>query len=164
MSHLPRTHAPRVRGAFLSSWHANETIVKYFLVVSATGNPKRKASVFLGGTVADDTSSFSDRNGFMVIQAFGLLASRPHDRMGVSGWYTSLSDDFKDVADDLGLRLRETWSIELYYNVTINPWLHLTPDLQCIRNERQGDDIAVIPGGGSSSRSEAIGRRNEGER
>ena len=66
--------------------------------------------------------------------------------MGVSGWYSSLSDDFKDVLDVLDIRLRDTWGVELYYNVALNPWLHLTPDLQFIRNERKGDDIAIIPG------------------
>ena len=66
--------------------------------------------------------------------------------MGVSGWYTSLSDDFKDLLDDLGLRLRDTWGFELYYNVAINSWLHLTGDLQVIENERKGDDTAIIPG------------------
>ena len=42
--------------------------------------------------------------------------------------------------------LRDAWGVELYYNVAINKWLHLTPDLQVIKNEWNGDDIAIVPG------------------
>jgi len=42
--------------------------------------------------------------------------------------------------------LRDAWGVELYYNIAINKWLHLTPDLQLIRNEREDDDFVVIPG------------------
>jgi carbohydrate-selective porin OprB len=41
---------------------------------------------------------------------------------------------------------RDTYGFELYYNIAINKWLHLTPDLQFIRNEIKGDDLAIIPG------------------
>jgi carbohydrate-selective porin OprB len=42
--------------------------------------------------------------------------------------------------------LRDTYGFELYYNFAINKWLHLTPDLQIVQNERERDDIAIIPG------------------
>jgi carbohydrate-selective porin OprB len=41
---------------------------------------------------------------------------------------------------------RDTWGLELYYNFEINPWLHLTPDLQLVQNDDKDDDFAVIPG------------------
>jgi carbohydrate-selective porin OprB len=47
----------------------------------------------------------------------------------------------------LAVALRDyTWGVELYYNLAINKWLHLSPDLQLIQNERQADSVAVIPG------------------
>ena len=66
--------------------------------------------------------------------------------MGVSGWYASITDDYKDFTDDIGIPLRDTWGFELYYNVEINKWLHLTPDLQLIENQNEGDNFAIIPG------------------
>ena len=42
--------------------------------------------------------------------------------------------------------LRNLWGFELYYNFAINKWLHLSPDLQFIKNQREDDDLAVIPG------------------
>jgi carbohydrate-selective porin OprB len=41
---------------------------------------------------------------------------------------------------------RDRWGLELYYNFEINPWLHLTPDLQLVQNDDKDDDFAVIPG------------------
>jgi hypothetical protein len=38
------------------------------------------------------------------------------------------------------------WGFELYYNIAINKWMHLTSDLQLVKNEHKGDDLAVIPG------------------
>ena len=46
----------------------------------------------------------------------------------------------------LPIDLRNLWGFELYYNFAINKWLHLSPDLQFIKNQREDDDLAVIPG------------------
>ena len=73
------------------------------------------------------------------------MASRPHDRMGVSGWHSWLSDNFKDLVSPVA-DLQDPWGFELYYNFAINKWLHLTPNLQLIENEFKDDDLAVIPG------------------
>jgi porin len=73
------------------------------------------------------------------------MASRPHDQMGVAFWYSWLSDNFKDLVSPV-IGVRDTWGFEFYYNIEINPWLHVTADLQLIENENKGDDLAVIPG------------------
>ena len=87
-----------------------------------------------------------------------LMASRPHDRMGVAFWYNWLSDEFKDLVSPVE-DLRDFWGVELYYNIALNKWLHLSPNLQFIKNEhggqpeipslekkKNGDDLAIIPG------------------
>jgi hypothetical protein len=33
-----------------------------------------------------------------------------------------------------------------YYNIALNKWLHLTPDLQLVENQRKRNDLAVISG------------------
>ena len=73
------------------------------------------------------------------------MASRPHDRMGVGGWYNGLSDNFKDLVSPV-VDLQDTWGFELYYNIEINKWLHLTSDIQFVENERGADSFTVIPG------------------
>jgi porin len=41
--------------------------------------------------------------------------------------------------------LQNLWGVELYYNIALNKWLHLTPDLQLVENARKRADLAVIP-------------------
>ena len=112
----------------------------------AKKNPDRHASIFFGASTGNDDPNFSQSNAFLAVEAFGPMASRAQDRMGVSGWYSTISDDYKDLTDDIGIPLRDTWGFELYYNVEINKWLHLTPDLQLIENQNEGDNFAIIPG------------------
>ncbi len=111
----------------------------------AKGNPNRKGAFVIGGTAGPDNPQFAQWNFFANIEVFGLMASRPRDRMGVGGWWNGLSDDFKNLVSPV-IDLRNTWGFELYYNIAINKWLHLSGDLQLIENEREADDIAVIPG------------------
>jgi porin len=115
----------------------------------AEDDPNRKATILIGGTLGPDEPQFAQWNLFTALEAYGPMALRPHDRMGVAFWYNWLSDDFVDTLADLPvdpIRLRDTWGFELYYNIAINKWLHLTADLQLVKNEFKGDDLAVIPG------------------
>ena len=112
----------------------------------AEGDPSRKAAFYLHGAGGPDNPQFAQWNIMAAVQAFGPMASRPHDRMGVSGWYNGLSDNFIELTFDEGIFLRDTWGFELYYNFEINKWLHLSPDLQLIMNENKGDNFAIIPG------------------
>jgi len=117
----------------------------YQVFWQAEGNPNRKANFVIGGTGGPDNPQFAEWHLFAAVEAYGLMASRPDDRMGVSGFYNGLSSNFKDLVSP-AIDLRDMWGVELYYNFAINKWLHLSPDLQLIRNERKDDDFVVIPG------------------
>jgi porin len=117
----------------------------YQVFWQAEGNPERKATLMIGGTGGPQNPQFAEWNLFAAVETYGLMASRPDDRMGVSGFYNGLSHNFKKLVSPV-IGLRDMWGVELYYNVAINKWLHLTPDLQLIRNERKDDDFVVIPG------------------
>jgi porin len=111
----------------------------------AEGDPNRKANFMIGGTVGPDNPQFAQWNFFANVEAFGLMASRPHDRMGVGAWWNGLSDNFTDLVSPV-IDLQNTYGLELYYNLAVNKWAHLTVDFQLIENERADDDLAVIPG------------------
>jgi porin len=111
----------------------------------AEDDPSRKATVLLGGTVGPDDPQFAQYNFFASVEAYGPMASRPADRMGVSFWYNWLSDNYKQLVRPV-INLRDLYGFEIYYNIAINNWFHVTPDLQFIKNERNGDDLAIIPG------------------
>jgi porin len=108
-------------------------------------NPDRKATLFVGGTVGPDNPQFAEWNIFGSIEVFGLRASRPGDRMGVSGWYNGLSNNFKYLVSPV-VDLRDTWGFELYYSAEIIPSVHLSVDLQLVQNENESNKFAVIPG------------------
>jgi carbohydrate-selective porin OprB len=114
----------------------------------AKDDPSRKATILIGGTVGPDDPQFAQYNVFTAVEAFGPMALRPHDRMGVSFYYNWLSDPYVDTLADLPIpiRLRDLWGFEFYYNIEINKWMHLTSNLQLAKNGHKGDDLAVIPG------------------
>ena len=120
----------------------------YQVFWQADGDAKRYANVFIGGTIADDNPSFSNANLFMNIEAHGLFAARPHDRMGIAGYWNRLASNYVDKVDRLPiLNVRQhLYGFEAYYNIAINPWLHLSPDIQLARVANKKDDLAVIPG------------------
>ena len=111
----------------------------------AEGDPKRKATILTGGTAGPDNPQFAQYSIFAGVEGYGLIASRPHDRMGVSAWKNWLSDEFTDLVSPVA-DVRDLYGFELYYNIEISKWLHLTPDLQLIHNGHKGDDLAVVPG------------------
>jgi hypothetical protein len=111
----------------------------------AEKDPNRKATIMFGGTFGPDNPQFAQYNFFTHVEAFGPMASRPHDRMGVAFWRNWLSRTFVDLVSPVE-DVHDLYGFELYYNLQINPWLHLTADLQFIKNANRGDSLAVIPG------------------
>ena len=73
----------------------------------------------------------------------GLLPERDNDTYGVGYYYLDLSDDLPDV---LGLSSEQ--GVELYYNIEVAPWLHVTPDLQVLIDPGGSDeqDTAIVFG------------------
>lgn len=111
----------------------------------AENDANRKAIFFTGATLGPGNPQFAQWNYFASVEMFGLYESRPLDRMGVSGFWNGLSSNYKELVSHK-VDLRNTYGFEGYYNVEINPWLHLTGDLQLVENEQKGDDLAVIAG------------------
>lgn len=109
-------------------------------------NDKRDLWFFTGWSVSDGDPSFAKWGGFASLEATGLLFDREMDRAGVGVFYNALSSDFKDLTSDVGANVGDTWGTELYYNVEITPWFHLTPSLQVVQSQNYNDDAAVIVG------------------
>ena len=111
----------------------------------AEGDPNRKANFIIGGTGGPGNPQFAQWNLFANVEVLGLKDSRPLDRFGAAVWWNGLSSNFKELVSPV-TDLRNLWGLEFYYNFGINKWLHLTPNLQLIKNERVGDNLAVVPG------------------
>jgi porin len=65
----------------------------------------------------------------------GLIPRRDQDRFGIGYYYLKVSGDLRDVFPPLlrsRIGLDHEQGVELFYNIAVAPWLHVTPDLQFV--------------------------------
>ncbi len=84
-------------------------------------------------------------SSFIFLENFGTRA-RPNDRMGIGYFYNSLSNDFRNLLNNLEPHRSMVQGGEVYYNAEITPWSHLTFNLQAVGPVNAGDDTAIVPG------------------
>jgi porin len=70
----------------------------------------------------------------------GPLPPRPQDTWGLGVFYLGLSDE--DLLE--GLNVGDEVGGELFYNIAVTPWLHLTPDVQVIDSALPHVDTAWV--------------------
>ena len=68
----------------------------------------------------------------------GVIPTRDHDRFGLGYYMLNLTDDLPSF-----MHANAEQGVELFYNIEITPWLHITPDVQVI----------IHPGGATDSRA-----------
>jgi porin len=81
---------------------------------------------------------------------FGIAGSspipnRPRDTFGLACYYLGFSDDFKTAARIVA-PLRDERGAELFYNVAVTPWCHITADLQVIQPAFEGAKTSLVLG------------------
>ena len=75
----------------------------------------------------------------------GMIPGREKDQWGIGYYYLKLSDDPPHILRNR-LGLDHDQGGEIFYNIAVAPWLHLTPDLQIISPARKDTDTAVVLG------------------
>jgi porin len=107
-------------------------------------NDKRYTNFFGYIDWSDGDVNPFDFTGGCSLEAFGLFSSRPNDRMGIAGFYNRPGDlsDLLSVVTPTG----DVYGGEFYYNAEINPWFHLSFDLQAVRPGFRSRDTAVVVG------------------
>ena len=73
------------------------------------------------------------------------IPERQLDSFGIAYYYLGFSDDFKNVARPI-VPLRDERGVELFYNVGVTPWCHITADLQVITPAMQVAETALVLG------------------
>ena len=99
-----------------------------------------------GRSFAREGPAYANWNYYVSVEGNGVVPGRLGDRLGAAFSYNNLSPDLQSTAATFGVGLRDAWNVELYYNVELNRWLHVTGNFQLIENGRRGDSLAVIPG------------------
>ncbi len=74
----------------------------------------------------------------------GIIPERDNDRFGLGYFYTNWSD----IRLTNALGISNSQGVELFYNIEITPWLHITPDLQVLIHPGGVDDrdVAIVCG------------------
>lgn len=96
------------------------------------------------GFVDQQTSPYQFTSALSV-EGFGLLRSRPQDRMGAGYYYSGLNRDFKDLFNAIS-PLGDVHGGEIYYNAEVTPWCHVTFDLQAVEPAVEALDAALVLG------------------
>jgi porin len=108
-------------------------------------NKSRYTKLFGYVGFSDPDNSPFHWTGFLSVEAFGPLTSRPNDRMGIGYFYNALNSDFQNaftVVSPIG----DLQGGEVYYNAAVTPWFHLTADLQVVEPSIQAQDTALVLG------------------
>lgn len=121
------------------SWSLYWNFDQYLVVDSETES--QGWGVFGRAGIADAQS-----NPLAWFLSFGVggnspLARREQDTFGIGWYYASNSNELP------GLLLEDHGQgVELFYNVAVTPWFHVTPDLQIIDSSRRNVDTALVFG------------------
>jgi porin len=106
------------------------------------GDTDRGWGVFLRAGLSDGNPNVVQWTAAGGMAGTGLLPGRPHDRWGLGLFSLGMSDE--DLLRDLGVGTEVGG--ELFYNVAVTPWLHVTFDAQVIESALPGADTTGVFG------------------
>ncbi|HEX4795594.1 MAG TPA: carbohydrate porin [Humisphaera sp.] len=138
------TPAPQESG----SWALYYNFDQYLWISSS--NADRNVGIFGMFGLSDGNPNFVRWNATVGVGGSGLIPGRKYDTCGLGYFYLGLSEQFKDLlagpTAPPGVAQRDEQGVELYYNVAIAPWCHLTADLQVVEPSTRATDMTVLAG------------------
>jgi len=82
-------------------------------------------AAFASSIVSQDTAQVEDDASSNEAEGTpSIIPERDNDTFGLGYYHANLSDDLPGI---LGAHSEQ--DIELYYNIEVTPWLHISPDL-----------------------------------
>ena len=99
-------------------------------------NPARSWGVFTNLGLADDGPSPIRWSANVGVGGSSPFQSRPRDTFGIGYAYVNYSTPVQQMAPVL-LPIGNDHVVELFYNIAVTPWFHLTPDLQVLVPARE---------------------------
>jgi porin len=125
------------------SWSLGYSFDQSFYV--APEDPKKRWGVFGMLGIADDNPSPVRWFGSAGLAGTSPISGRSEDTFGAGYYYTGVSGAITDLAPVL-LPLGDEHGVEVYYNVAVTPWFHVTPDLQFVDPFRDAVEESVLLG------------------
>ncbi|MBS0203145.1 MAG: carbohydrate porin [Planctomycetes bacterium] len=100
------------------------------------GNPNRSWGVFTNVGLADNGPSPIRWSVNVGLGGSSPIQSRPRDTFGIGYAYVNYSSPVQQLAPVV-LPIGNDHVVELFYNIAVTPWFHLTPDLQVLTPARE---------------------------
>jgi porin len=94
-------------------------------------NPLRSWGLFGNIGLADNGPSPIRWSTYVGLGGSSPLVSRPLDSFGLGYFFVGYSDPVRNLAPRL-LDVGNDQGVEMFYNIGVTPWFHLTPDLQVL--------------------------------
>jgi porin len=97
------------------------------------GDPHHGIGFFFSAGVSDGKANPIKYSYSLGLVGKGVVPGRPQDDFGIGWARTEFSDDFVPyLRDRFDLGLDHEDAIEVYYNVSVTPWLNVSPNFQFI--------------------------------
>lgn len=93
--------------------------------------------------IADEETNPADSFYSIGLGGKGIIDGRDEDTFGIGYFYTKLSNEFGSIISD---NFGDSQGFEIFYNIEVNPWLHITPDFQIINPSNENVSTAYVAG------------------
>ena len=103
--------------------------------------PNENGAVANGEVIQITTSLATDRGAKLALFGIGgnsTICRPENDTWGVGYYHSGITNELP------GLFFEDTNGVELFYNIEVTPWFHLTADLQIIDSGFQGVPILGV--------------------
>lgn len=126
------------------SWSLYWNFDQYLFV--APNDSERGWGVFGRAGIAD-----ADTNPIAWFLSFGVggnspISSREADTFGLGWYYSATSDRLAPFINNILGGVGDGYGVEMFYNIEVTKWFHLTADMQVLRPARQTVDTALLVG------------------
>lgn len=137
---LPNVQATKKEGSWSAYWNFDQYLIE------DPRRPGRGWGVFARAGLAD-----KETNPIHWFLSAGIggnspIPGRERDTFGIGWYYAKVSDETAPFAKTILGLTSVGQGAELFYNIGVTPWFHLTPDLQIIKPARANVDTAVVVG------------------
>lgn len=108
-------------------------------------DPTRMWGVFGNFGISDGEPNPIGWSAILGVGGSSPIPGRRRDTFGIAYYYLGFSDDFKDVARTI-TPVRDEHGVELFYNVAVTPWCHITTDVQVITPALDDAETSLVLG------------------
>jgi porin len=98
----------------------------------ASDDPKRSWGLFGNLGLADENPSPVRWSANLGVGGASMVPGRKGDTFGIGYYYVGVSNSLKQL-DPVLFPVGDEHGVELFYNVAVTPWCHITPDFQVVK-------------------------------